>query len=277
MYWCHHATRVKLNAMPLLVYGGTKGAAAGKRGEAMPLMVQARVGKGKILYQAFADLWRMRFPIELGPDALERFHGHVIQDLGLAKLLGRTARIEINTDKEAYSIGDRVKIDARVLTKKDLEYSTADHVVALVTDISNEANQESVSLTPVPGQKGCFHGDYPAKLEGKFRVTLKDEQDEKDAHADFSVTIPLIEMDTPEMKKELLDIIARSSVRGDSSTKAHMYFADQAAELLQDMKQSQRSLDEPKQLPLWDSPLLLILFTLLMGGEWLIRKRSDLL
>jgi hypothetical protein len=277
MYWCHKANRAKLNARTLLVYGGTKGAGGAKRGEAMPLMVQARVGKGKILYQAFSDLWRMRYPIELGPDALERFHGHVVQDLGLAKLLGRTARIEINTDKESYTIGDRTKIDARVLTKKDLEYSTADHVTALITDVNNESFQETVSLTPIPGMKGSFRGEYPAKLEGKFRVTLKDEEDEKNAHADFSVTIPFIEMDTPEMKKELLDNIARSSARGDASGKAHMYFADQAGELLQDMKQSQRSLDEPKQIALWDSPLLLILFTLLMGAEWLMRKRSDLL
>ena len=124
---------------------GPRGDVAAKRGEAMPLLVSARVGRGKVLYQAFADLWRMRYPIELGPDALERFHGHVVQDLGLAKLLGRTARIEISTDREEYAVGDSVKIDARVLTKKDLDYSTADHVTALITDLEQQKATHSDS------------------------------------------------------------------------------------------------------------------------------------
>jgi hypothetical protein len=278
MYWCHKSTRAKLGATTLLAFAGEHTPAATKRGEEMPLLVTARNGRGKVLYQAFSDLWRMRYPIELGPDALERFHGHVIQDLGLAKLLGRTARIEISTDKEEYAIGDSVKIDARVLTKKDLDYSTADHVTAVVTDLANEANQFTVSLAPVPGQKGSFRAPTPpCKTDGKFRVTLKDEDDDQQAHADFSVTIPQIEMDSPDMKKEVLDNIARSSVRGDSSAKAHMYFADQVGDLLKDIKQAQRPLEERKEKSLWDSPLLLILFTLMMGGEWLLRKRSDLL
>ena len=280
-YWCHKSTRAKLGATTLLAFAGEHGAVAAKRGEAMPLLVTQRVGRGKVLYQAFADLWRMRFPIELGPDALERFHGHVVQDLGLAKLLGRTARVEISTDREEYAVGDTVKIDARVLTKKDLDYSTADHVTAVVTDLNNETNTFKVSLVPVPGQKGCFRGPAPpCKVDGKFRVTLEDEQDEKDekqAHADFNVTIPQIEMDSPDMKKDALDNIARSSVRGDSSANAHMYFADQVNDMLKDIKQAQRPLEESHTKSLWDSPLLLILFTLMMGGEWLMRKRSDLL
>ena len=278
MYWCHKATRAKLGAIPLLTFAGEHAPVATKRGEEMPLMVLARNGRGKVLYQAFADLWRMRYPIELGPDALERFHGHVVQYLGLDKLLGRTARIEISTDKEEYAIGDSVKIDARVLTKKDLNETTADHVTALVTDLSNESNQYKVDLVPVPGQKGNFRAPTPpCKTDGKFRVTLKDEDDEQGAHADFVVTIPQVEMDSPDMKKEVLDNIARSSVRGDSTSKAHMYFADQTGDLLKDIQQSQRPLEERKEKTLWDSPLLLILFTLMMGGEWLMRKRSDLL
>src|SRR5262249_34445868 len=104
----------------------------------------------------------------------------------------------------------------------------------------------------------------------------KDEDDEQQAHADFTVTIPQIEMDSPDMKKDALDNIARASVRGDSS-KAHMYFADQCSDMLKDIQQAQRPLEESRTKALWDSPLLLILFTLLMGAEWLMRKRSDLL
>jgi hypothetical protein len=56
-----------------------------------------------------------------------------------------------------------------------------------------------------------------------------------------------------------------------------MYLADQAGELVKDIQQSQKQIEERKESALWSSPLLLLLFTLCMGAEWLLRKRSDLL
>ncbi|HYF48674.1 MAG TPA: hypothetical protein VEJ63_04680 [Planctomycetota bacterium] len=273
IYWFHRATRAKLGASTLLV---TIDENRGGRNEPIPLMVTSQVGRGRVLYQAFRDLWRMRYPLELGPDALERFHGHAIQYLGLSKLLGRTARIEITTDREEYSVGDRVKINARVLTKKDLDYSTAEQVTALITDTNNEANQVKVELTPEPGQRGMYRGEAIAGADGTFRVTLKDEEDEK-AYADYKVVIPQVEMESPDMKKELLDNVARSSVRATEGAKAKMYFPNQAGEMIKDLNESQRPVDERKENTLWDAPILLILFTILMGLEWFIRKRSDLL
>jgi len=275
IYWFHKATRPKLGAIPLLVCTDEKRAGL-QRGEAIPLMVTSQVGRGRVLYQAFSDLWRMRYPAELGPDALERFHGHVIQYLGLPKLLGRTARVEISTDREEYSVGDRVKISARVLTKA-MDYSTAERFTAIVADPENEANQFTVELTPEPGQRGVYRGEKALEAAGKFRVALKEEADEK-AYVDFNVTIPHIEMDNPDMKKELLENVAKSSFKSSvEGTKAGMYFPDQAGDLLKDLAQSQRPVEERKENTLWDAPILLLLFTLFMGAEWLIRKRSDLL
>ncbi|HEY3320482.1 MAG TPA: hypothetical protein VGP72_08450 [Planctomycetota bacterium] len=278
IYWYHRATRPKLGASTLLVAGVEKGGRE-TRGGPPPLLVTSQVGRGRVLYQAFADLWRMRYPAELGPDALERLQGHVVQYLGLAKLLGRTAKVEINTDKEEYAIGDRIKVNARVLKGQDMMYSDADHVTAVATDADSEANQYQVGLTPEPGQRGVFRGEFVAQHEGKFRVTLKDVEDDAGAHADFTVIIPQLEMETPDMKKELLDNIAKSSLKtaAPGETKAGMYFADQVPQLLKDLHQAQRVVEEHKEMTLWDAPLLLILFTLFMGLEWLFRKRSDLL
>jgi hypothetical protein len=277
VYWFHRATRPKLNATPLLVIADDKrGGGASQRSETIPVLVSAYAGRGRVVYQAVADLWRMRYPQELGPDALERFHGHMVQYLGLPKLLGRTARIEISTDKEEYGVGDRVRISSRVLTKKDLDYSTAEHITALITDVENESNQTQVDLTPEPGQRGSFRGEMTPNAPGKYRVTLKDEDDEK-AGVEFNVIVPQVEMESPDMKKELLENLAKSSVRASDGGKAGIYLADQAGELVKDLNESQRPMEERKENTLWDAPILLILFTLFMGMEWLIRKRSDLL
>ncbi len=115
MYWYHKAIRPKLGAAALLVQGFGKGGPASRRETPTPLLVTSQVGRGHVLYQGFADLWRMRYPAELGPDALERFHGHVVQYLGLPKLMNRTARTEITTDRDEYAAGDHIHVNARVL------------------------------------------------------------------------------------------------------------------------------------------------------------------
>jgi len=277
MYWYHKATRAKLGATSLLIAGErSNGNSAVQRGGPAPIMLTQQVGRGRVLYQAFADLWRMRYPAELGPDTLERFHGHVVQYLGLSKLLGRTARLEIITDKEEYAQGDTIKLSARVMNT-NLENSTDTARTAIITDLDNDTNTQQIELMPEAGQRGMFARDTVALNAGRFRVTLKDE--DENAHADYGVVVPQFEMETPELKKELLENVAKSSVKGspDAEHKARMYFPNQAGELLKDLTQAQRMIEGRRENTLWDAPLLLILFTLFMGTEWFIRKRSDLL
>src|SRR5579862_2063126 len=279
MYWYHKAIRPKLGAAALLVQGFGKGGPASRRETPTPLLVTTQVGRGRVLYQGFSDLWRMRYPLELGPDALERFHGHVVQYLGLPKLLGRTARTEITTDRDEYFAGDRIHVNARVLEKGTLDYSKAEKLGAVATNLEDESVKFDFDMTPEPGQHGMFRADLPASVTGRFRITMKDDVEEG-AHADYAVLIPQIEMENPDMRKDLLESIAKASARGltDEKSVVRMYYADQAGELVKDIQETQKEIPPTRrENPLWSAPLLAILFTLFMGIEWLIRKRSDLL
>ena len=282
MYWYHKAVRPKLGAAALLVQGFGKSGPASRRESPTPLLVTSQVGRGRVLYQGFADLWRMRYPSKLGPDALERFHGHVVQYLGMPKLLGRTARTEITTDREEYFAGDRIKINARVLEKGTLDYSKAEKLSATYTNLDDEQVKGDFELTPEPGAHGMFRTELPANAIGRFRITLKDDN-EDGAHADYTVMIPQVEMENPDMRKDLLENIAKASALSaknisDEKSPVRMYLADQAGELVKDIQEAQKEVPPVRrESPLWSSPLLLLLFTLFMGSEWLLRKRSDLL
>ncbi|MCZ7648035.1 MAG: hypothetical protein M5U26_22710 [Planctomycetota bacterium] len=278
LYWCHRATRPKLGARVLLVQGGEGNDRAVGRDGPTPLFVSSMVGRGRVLYGAIDELWRMRFPPELGPAALERFYGHAVQHIGLAHCVGGTARIQIDTDQEEYAVGDKVKVTARVLSKATYAPSGAEKLAAVATDLENEANVAPFDLTPVPGQPGNFQGSLQAREQGKFRVTLRDEEEAEDgAYKDYAVRVPQIEMDAPDMKKELLDNVAKASRQGGAdSAVARMYYPDEAGELIKELRESQRRLEVRIEDPLWDAPLMALLFTLLMGAEWFIRKRSDL-
>lgn len=273
LYWYHKANRAKLGAQVLLVHGGE--AEAAQRGGPPPLLVTWLNGRGRVMYSAIDQFWRMRYPAEMGPEALERFYGHSVQYLGLAHCLGGSPRIEINTDAEEYAVGDKVRVTARILNKDTYDPASADHFPALATDQANDANALPFDLTPEPNQRGMYRGEFVAKEQGTFRIALKDEA-EDNAYKDISVRIPQIEMDQPDMKKELLDNIAKASLKGPAESTARCLLSNQAGEVVKELKESQRKLEIRIEDPLWDAPLFVILFTLCFGAEWFVRKRSDL-
>lgn len=276
LYWHHKATRAKLGATVLLAHGGRRGAgvAVAREGPA-PLLVTAQVGRGRVLYSAIEELWRMRFPIELGPDALDRFFGHAVQYLGLAHCLGGSPRLELTTDRDEYAAGDRVKVTARILSKETYEPSAAEHFTALARDLENEARVMPFELSPVAGQPGIFRGELAAAQEGRFRVSLKDEE-EQGAYGEYRVRTPQVEMDAPEMKEELLEQIAGASRPAGGAEAVRFYLPDQAGAIPDALRVAQRRVEYRLEDPLWDAPLTLVLFVLLLGTEWLLRKRGDL-
>lgn len=276
MFWHHKAHRPRPNATVLLTHGGgRKPVHAASRERPAPLLVVARVGRGKVLYSAVAELWRMRFPSELGPRALERFHLQAIQYLGLAHCLGRTPRAELNTDREAYALGDRVQVFAYILDPDTYKPSTAERVAADARDLTNDGLLASVELRAVPGQPGRFQGAFRADSEGRYRIALA-EDDEETAYADILVKTPRAEMDSPEMNRELLENIAKASNRGEAAAEAQMYLPDQAGRIVDDLKRARPLPAVRIEDPLWDAPLMVILFALFLSIEWLVRKRSDL-
>ncbi len=162
-----------------------------------------------------------------------------------------------------------------------LDYSKAEKLLAVATNTEDNTVTETISLTPEPGARGMFRGEFLANATGHFQITLKDDPEEG-AHADYAVLLPQIEMENPDMRKDLLEAIAKASAFSahnvsDEKSPARMYYADQAGDLVKDIQQAQKPIDERKENPLWSSPLLLLLFTLFMGTEWLMRKRSDLM
>jgi hypothetical protein len=100
-------------------------------------------------------------------------------------------------------------------------------------------------------------------------VTIKDEEEEAEHY--FAATRPRIEFDDPGMRRELLTQVAKAS--GGVFVELH------ELSTLAD-KLSQRKLTlEPRreERTLWNAPGIVLLVTLFLGLEWLIRKRSDLL
>jgi len=276
LFWFHHATEAKPGATVLAVQGAGKNGAP-VTGKPPPIVVVSMVGRGRVFYSAIEQFWRMRQPPEMGPEALERFYGHAVQYLGLAHALGGSARIQINTDKDEYFNGDTVKVTAHVLQKSTYELSAEPKQDAVLINLENDQVVSNFELFLDPKEKGMYNADLPAKDVGHFRVMLKSDEDEKDrAYKDYFVRPSQVEAD-PDLKVELLDDIAKESVKNSKAAAAKMYFPDKAGEIIDELKKAQRDPEiHTGEHALWNTPLMALLFTLFMGAEWLMRKRSDL-
>jgi hypothetical protein len=262
MFWRYPAVRMKSGATALATIGGVPGGGRGQEGE--PVIAMQRYGKGQVIWMGTDETWRWRS--KPGPEAHRRFWGQLVSSLSQAHLLGKTNRVQLETDKSEYVIGDRAQITARLLDQ-DFNRRVDDQVTAVVE--RGALGKEEVVLAAVKDQPGTFQGEFVPGSAGEYRLVIKDEEDE--AERLFTAVAPRIEFDDPGMRAELLTQIANAT-EGRFTTLAGL------AELKKDL-QAQEHVAEPRreERPLWNAPGIMILITLLLGLEWFFRKRWDLL
>jgi hypothetical protein len=261
MFWRYPATRLKSGATALATIGAT-GTGRGQEGE--PVIAMQRYGKGQVIWMGTDETWRWRS--KPGPEAHRRFWGQLIGSLSQAHLLGKTNRVQLETDKSEYVIGDRAAITARLLDQ-DFNRRVDEQVTAIVE--RGALGKEEVVLAAVKDQPGTFQGEFVPGTAGEYRLVIKDEEDE--AERLFTAVAPRIEFDDPGMRAELLTQIANAT-KGRYTTLAEL------AELKKDLA-AQEHIAEPRreERALWNAPGVMILITILLGLEWFFRKRWDLL
>ncbi len=256
-YWHFPATRLKPAAVALAVHGEAKNA-YGK----IPLIAYQYYGRGKTFYVGFDSTWRWRNRV--GSRYFARFWGQTINFLSLAHLLGESKRVQITTDRKLYAVGDEVGISARVLDKS-FRPVEAERVLARIA--AAEAEPVEAELRKVPSQEGMFSGEWLAPAVGDYRITVKGE--EAEGRADFAVRQPRLEFDHPAMQEETLRAVARR-------TGGRFFRLAELGELAGAISRSRPLVTEEDEKPIWDHWWMLIVLTLVLGAEWLIRKRSDL-
>ena len=210
----------------------------------------------------FDSTWRWRNRV--GSRYFARFWGQTINFLSLAHLLGESKRVQISTDRKLYAVGDEVGISARVLDKS-FQAVKAERVVARIAVAGAEPAE--VELRKVPSQQGMFTGDWLAPVIGDYRITVKGE--EAEGRADFAVRQPRLEFDHPAMQEEALRAVA-------GRTGGRFFRLADLGELSEAISKSKPLVTEEDEKPIWDHWWMLIVLTLVLGAEWLIRKRSDL-
>ncbi len=232
------------------------------------------LGRGRTFFSGVDTTWRWR----AGVDNLYfyKFWGQVIRFAASGRLLGKTPRYSITTDKLVYTLGEKATIDARVYDA-NMKPATDEavrifHQVESVSEGGLKPPQAILlALNKVKGP-GSYEGVITADNLGRHELWLGTET-EKLKTRNFTVEVPALEFRETRMDRERLKRIAEAS--GGKYHDLHE-IASVVQELSGITKPRQTPIDD-QQTDLWDNLWVLVLLTGLLAGEWIYRKMVKLL
>jgi hypothetical protein len=278
-YWHGVMARVKPGASVLLVAGNGSDRGQGSidamrpslssslipHPSSLPLVLLQPVGEGMTFLSLLDSTWRWRF--RLGDTYFYRYWGQVIRTLTPHELPGDNRLVKLTADRESYQPSERVVLRARVLTPTFHPVRAAALTAGITRD---DGTRTEARLGPLAGSPGVYSTDWMPPRAGKYRVTLRAPASGAVAEAAFVVRGEPLELLEPEMNRDLLQRVAQAS----GGAYLDLAGLDRLPDRIGDRSELRVTRTER---PLWDTPLPLAIFSLLLVGEWAFRKRAGLL
>lgn len=236
-----------------------------RRGERdrLPVITLQQVGAGKVLFHASDELWRWRF--RQGDAYYGRYWGQAIRYLSRGKLLGTDRAVEFLTDRQVYHRNEPVILRVRFV--QESQAPTDDSTVQVVIEQTNGGRQE-VTLKPLAFAPNVFEGQMTPAGEGSYHAWV--------SRPSFTGPPPAADFRVESTRRELQQ---RMTDRAD------LKLAAQRAGGRLIPLASAKSIPEwvppgvavPLEygvaVPVWQRSEPLILLALLLGTEWLLRRR----
>lgn len=261
MYWCGVTDRAKPGATVLATHPSINGT-DGK----IPLMAVQQSGEGTSFMTMVDSTWQWRFRV--GDTYFYRFWGQVERSLTPHELPGANRFTRLTVDRTTISLGEKVVLSARLLTPNF-------HPVR-VKEVNAEMERTDgqrfpVKLEPVPGASGVYSGEWLPTQSGAYKALLQGPNGQRaESLTNVVVEASSLELDQPEQNEPLLRRLANLS--------GGKYLLWSEAAGLPSLIQSRPILVQSRvEHELWDAPLPLVLFVILIVGEWILRKRKGLL
>jgi len=252
IYWYAPVHKVRPGASVLAVHP-TELTEAG-RSEPVPLLAVQHFGRGKSFYCGVDETWRWR--LKQGDRIFYRFWGQIVQYLGVSHLAGEKQRTHLWTDRPVYSRGESALVTVRA------EELTGD-AMPTVVDETEDGEQQRVTLSPSPGAENVYEARLPLETAGMHKLWI--EGYSLEASAVIEVEAPQLEQQEPAANVALMKEIA-------DNTNGLSCQAGEFGQLLDQMNLSARTIDEQQDLPLWDRPLIVLLFVGVLAAEWILRR-----
>lgn len=234
-----------------------------------PALALHRIGSGKVMAMPVTSFWQWDF-LMVGVQGNHEHSDHLWSNI-IRWLVSRddVDRVNLKTDKRVYRSGESVELAVQVYDETFQPVSQADVTVTFKHEDDDRLQPEIMALEQEPGR-------YQTTLEnlspGDYRVVASAHKNESQLGTDTeSITISeySLEYENTQMNEPLLKSIAQNS---GGSYVAAADFAD----ILPQVNLSKRQRTSTSDVILWDHPGLFIILIVLLGIEWIMRKRRGL-
>ncbi len=232
-----------------------------------PLVSWHNYGKGKCMFVASDRLWRLR--LETGDQHHGRFWGQAIQFLAMSRVLGQNRRVSLQTERARYNSGEPVRVYANVLSETYEPVVKESHTVVMERDGFDDSARELI-LLPDPGTPGLYFGAIPAGAEGDYKIRARDHELEHSGTAEFIVASDPIEDRDTAARPDIAEAVA-------SASGTAVVTPAELASLIDNVPAPEMTRIISREVELWDTPILYLLLLLLLGTEWMLRRRENLL
>lgn len=263
-YWYFPVERAKPGAQVLLRHPSSSLSGSEERD---PILVTGYYPSGRTLFLATDDMtwrWRFRF-VEYYH---ERFWRNAIRWLALGRLKDGDRRFGLEALRSSYDLDERVTLEARVL---DEDYRPSEKPGQEVLLAGPEGALRPLELAPVGGRRGVYRGTFQAERPGSYRAWIE-EAGARVVSAEFEVVLPSRESANPAPDPEALAEIA--SLSGGRAVHA-VDLSDLRPEF--PGGEERREPISSQLLDAWDNWGTLMLALGLLGAEWILRKRHELI
>lgn len=265
-YWYLPIQKVKPGAQVLLRHPSERNVHSG---ENYPLMVLGYFPAGRTVFLGVDSTHRWRY--RYGDRYLDTFWRNTIRWLALGRLKQGDRRYRIESSRSSYDIEDRVQLEARVL---DEDYRPSVEPVQTVHWSGPDGVEKTFELARDGEREGSYRGSLEVDRPGVYRAWLEGRVEgalQRVSTTEFEVVLPSREVQDPAPDPETLRTL--------SATTGGVFLELARARELARQFPGGEERHEPISSRLedaWDDWHTLLLALGLLGAEWILRKRNEL-
>jgi hypothetical protein len=236
------------------------------KGRGSPVLLAAhRYGRGRVLAFTGDSSWRWRMEMPYTDDSHEVFWRQALRWL----VSSTPDQVSLQLSRSVYEQDDTVRFSAEV---NDLSFDGVNDadVVASITAPSGKVTELPIRWS---GRKdGNYFGAYRATELGSHQIRVAATRGGKEigqARQYIVVTDSNQEFYGAGLNRDLLSHLA-------TQTGGKYYSLSEAKRLPEELVYQERPNSLPQYLPLWDMPILFLLISSALLGEWLLRRKRGL-
>lgn len=266
-YWYMPVQKVKPGAQVLLRHPSDKNA---QSGENYPLMVLGYFPAGRTLFLGVDSTYRWRY--RYGDRYLDTFWRNSIRWLALGRLKSGDRRYRIESSRSSYDIEDRVQLEVRVL---DEDFRPSEEPSQAVGWSGPDGVEHELELARESDRPGVYRGGLELDRPGVYRAWVLGRvagRSQRVSATEFEVVLPSRENQDPAPDPEALRALAAKT--------GGVFLELSKGRALAAQFPGGEERREPISSRLedaWDGWHTLLLALGLLGLEWILRKRAELL